>query len=165
MPLSGDKVFPDDTPGGLIWQYARKTSSTTNSTTTEVGFVNSALIAVRAGWSYRASWLRPIPSYTTSASSAICRIRGSQSGTAVVGSTLLDGGEGRVLTPANTSNGEEQLVQGIWECTSSGNLSLWFGFQRADGSGTVTMFGSTGSFSKFILEEIGQTQTNSGTDL
>lgn len=166
--FAGDPVYASDLnnrPQGLIAQYSRKTSSTVNSTTTEVGYFRLDNIAVRAGYSYEVTWVRPIPSYATSASSAVMRLRGSQSGNATPASTKLKGGESRVLTPANTSNGAEQPCMGIWECTVSGTLSVIATFQRADGTGTATQFASTGDEQPCIVKEIGLTQTNSGTDL
>jgi len=165
MPQAGDTLTPTDQPQGLIAQYERVTSSASAAGTTELGYVNMNGIPVRNGYSYKVTWLRAIPVSSASFSGSALRIRGSQSGTAVVGSTMLRGGEARTLEPASTSNGEEITFSGVWECTSSGTLSLWFGFVRTDGAGTITMFGSASAFSKFLVEEIGPTQTNSGTDL
>lgn len=162
---AGDPLTPIDQPQGLIAQYKRITSSGSAAGATEIGFVNMNGIPVRAGYSYKVTWCRAIPSWVTSSTGAILRIRGNQSGTAVVGSTQLEGGEGRTLDSSSASLGEEQNIIGVWECTSSGTLSLWFGFLRGAGSGTVNLFGSSSAFSKFLVEEIGQTQTNSGTDL
>ncbi|MEV6306487.1 hypothetical protein AB0M02_44265 [Actinoplanes sp. NPDC051861] len=163
----GDIIYAADLnalPQGTIARYARTTSST-GVTTTETGYIRIDNVAVRAGYSYRVTWHNPISNWATSASTPSLRIRGTQSGTAGTGSTQLRGGFGRSVGASDANNGPVAPVIGIWECTSSGTLSVLATFVRASGTGTVGMFASGAAESLMTVEEVGLTQADSGTSV
>lgn len=147
-------------PKGIIARGQRTTSS--SSTTTEVGVLRIDGVPVVAGRSYKV-WTSPLAVHSSAANDVVrARIRINAAGTATTSSTQL--AITQDIVP-NTAHPPAPGISGRYDPGSSGTLSVLLTVGRQTGTGNVDILSGAGLEIELVVEDIGLAVGDTGVDI
>lgn len=147
-------------PKGVVMRAQRTTSSST--TTTEVGVLRLDGVPIVAGRSYRI-WTSPLAVHSSAANDVVrARLRVSTSGTATTSSTQL--AITQDIVP-NTAHPPAPSISSRYDPTSSGTLSVLLTVGRQTGTGNVDILSGSGLEIELVVEDVGLAVSDTGVDI
>lgn len=148
-------------PKGII--YRAKRSAAESGITTENGTIRLDNVSVVSGRAYRiTTGTGQYFSTVNEAAQITLFFHVNTAGTATTGSPSL--AVGRIVTQAGTGGGAGEL-EFHYYAASNQTLSILLSVARTVGTGTVTAAGPDGLGAEIVVEDLGFTVSNTGTDV